>query len=137
MPQGSLAGQQKRRSKLVLFMTLHPDMPVTRLARKFRVADSTIQEDKKYIRDQGIDWGNDMASGGFMYECSRELARMELVIDQMEKDYLRQLKEGKINHNLGQRMAKLAALKLEVMDNVPMYHKFSVYARRLEASQAL
>ena len=137
MTQGSLVGQQKRQSKLVLFMALHPDMPNTRLASKFRVSEQTISSDKKAIRDQGIDWGNEMAQGAFMKECSRELARMEMVIANMEADYKLQFKAGKMNHNLGQRMAKLAALKLEVMDNIPMYHKFSIYARRLEASQAL
>lgn len=137
MPSGSLHAQAKRRSKLVLLMTMHPDMPNTRLARKFNVSDRTIAEDRKAIQDMGFEWGNEQAQGGFMYECSRQLARMEKVISNMERDYDIDRKKGLDATNLGSRMAKLAALKLEIMDNVPMYHKFSQYAKRLEASQAI
>jgi len=137
MPAGSIHAQAKRRSKLVLLMTMHPDMPNTRLARKFNVHPDTIADDRKAIQEMGFEWGNEQAQGGFMYECSRQLARMEKVISNMEKDYDIKRKNHEDAVNLGSRMAKLAALKLEIMDNVPMYHKFSQYAKRLEASQAL
>jgi len=137
MPSGSLHAQAKRRSKLVLLMTMFPDMPNTRLARKFNVSDRTIAEDRKKIQEMGFEWGNEQAQGGFMYECSRQLARMEKVISNMERDYDIKRKNKEDAVNLGSRMAKLAALKLEIMDNVPMYHKFSMYAKRLEASQAI
>ncbi len=137
MSGGSEVSINKRRSKLVLYMALHPDKPNTRLAAKFRVTDQTIASDKKAIMQQGIDWGNEMAQGAFMKECSTQLARMELVIADMEADYRQRRTNNKPNLQLGISMAKLAALKLEVMDNVPMYHKFSMYAKRLEAAGAL
>ena len=137
MPSGSLHAQAKRRCKLALLMTLHPDMPNTRLARQFNVSPNTIADDRKAIQDMGFQWGNEQAQGGFMYECSRQLARMEKVISNMEKDYDIKRKNKEDAVNLGSRMAKLAALKLEIMDNVPMYHKYSMYAKRLESSQAL
>lgn len=113
---------------------LNPTMPNTEIAQMVGCDESTIRQDLMRLREIGVDWGNDMAQGGFMFECKKNMARLEIVLQNWEKRIKKSIEKNpdKPDDRLMTKFANLVVLKTQVEDNVPMYHKFSHYARLIE-----
>ena len=119
----------KRQEMLARYLRIHPFTPETLLSNIFNVSSTQIRRDKRAIVDAGIDWGNNLATGGFMVECANKLSIMEEIIQDDYAIFKRQQQEAKggkrhISIPLKVRLFREVKEKLETINDVPLYHKY-------------
>ena len=126
------AEMTKRMYIVANIKNLQPTISNVAIAAKLGVSESTIRCDIARLNEIGMEWGNKMAQGGFMFSCQANVARLELVLQDWETRIKDNLKRGKRNDTLMTKFANLVVLETQMIDNIPMYHKFSYYARLIE-----
>ena len=118
----------KRQIRIAQTKMLNPAMTNIEMAKKFNVCVATIENDYRALRLEGQDWGDRYAQGEFMFLCQVNVARMELVIQGWEQ----KIRAGDASDALKGKFLDAVALQTELIDNVPMYHKWSYYAKMIE-----
>ena len=119
----------KRQEMLARYLRINPFALNNITAVIFNVSEATIRRDKRAIVDAGIDWGNNLATGGFMVECANKLSIMEEIIQDDYAIFKRQQQEAKggkrhISIPLKVRLFREVKEKLETINDVPLYHKY-------------
>lgn len=121
-----------RRSKVAGYLQLNA--PIEKISKALDVHYDTIVRDKAWLKVVGFKWGNEQAQGAFLADCMIQLSRIELTIQDLVKDYGNSKRRASMR-KIGRELREACKLKLEITDNVPMYHQYSEVADKIGSQE--
>ena len=117
-----------RRAKVAPLLQL--GLPSEAIARELGVHFNTIGRDKKWLIQKGMKWGNEQARGAFLADCMIQLQIIQQTINDLHKAYNRIKKNTSRKRAIGKELREACKTKMEIADNVPMYHIYSKIAEK-------
>ena len=117
-----------RRAKVVPFLQL--GLPMEKIAEELGVHLNTIKRDKKWLIEKGMKWGNEQARGAFLADCMIQLQIIQQTIIDLHKSYNRIKQNTARKRAIGKELRDACKTKMEIADNVPMYHIYSKIAEK-------
>ncbi len=117
-----------RRAKVGPYLQM--GVPMEAISKELNVHYNTIKRDKKWLIAKGMEWGNEQARGAFLADCMIGLQTIQQTINDLHRSYMRIKKNTPRKRAIGRELREAIKTKMEIADNVPMYHVYSKIAEK-------
>ena len=117
-----------RRAKVAPLLQM--GVPQEAIAKELGVHFNTIGRDKKWLVKKGMEWGNEQARGAFLADCMIGLQTIQQTINDLHTSYNRIKQNTARKRAIGKELREAWKTKMEIADNVPMYHIYSKIAEK-------